>query len=127
MRALLDTSFILWAAERGLDLMVLLDEVLPYPMEKVTPVQVVRELEAMCKDRSTKRSRLARTAMRIADHTVLLHAEGDGDADRIILALASGGGFVVATMDSDLRKRLRAASAPVIYFKDDHPQLVGIV
>ena len=127
MRVLLDTSFVLWAAERGLDLMVLLDEVLPYPMEKVTPVQVIRELQAMCEDRSAKRSGLARTALRIADPTTVLDVERDGDTDGILLALASGGGFVVATMDTDLRKRLREASVPVIYFKDNYPQLVGIV
>ena len=123
MKIILDTSFLLRALEEGLDTLTLIDEVLESTARKATLKGVIEELKAVA-GKGGARAKHALLALRIVEGLEVIHGMG-GPVDEDILNVATEGGFVVATADSELRRRLRSFGVSVVYIKDGYLGLDG--
>ncbi|HRR54423.1 MAG TPA: hypothetical protein P5290_03680, partial [Candidatus Methanomethylicus sp.] len=84
----------------------------------LVPSFVIAELECLARG-SRKRSKVAALALRIASQFKAIQASVDGrTVDDKLANLAAREGYIVATADSPLRRRLLAMDVPVIYLKD---------
>lgn len=77
------------------------------------PTPVWKELERMATDERRELSRMARACLELAEKKCIL-VESELKADDSLLDLAKKLGGIVATNDSELRKRVSDEGIPVI-------------
>ncbi len=87
---------------------------------------VIKELRAISSSASVKRAKPAQRALEYASTLKIVPSPLGADADDKILRYAKSGGVVVATLDSGLRRRLRAAGVPVIYRRGNRLVVEGM-
>ncbi len=84
----------------------------------LVPSFVIAELECLARG-ARKKSKTAALALRIASQFRIIRTNVDGrTVDDKLTNLAKEGGYIVATADSPLRRKLLAMDIPVIYLKD---------
>lgn len=124
-RILLDASFILTLTSKPLDLMKELEEMLGSIMLLVLE-DTVKELEAISKGTSIKKSKQAKLALYFVMKLQRITSTYEGSVDDRILKCAMENRFFVATMDKELRKRLRAMGLSVITLRQNRLMMNGI-
>ncbi|MCP8305675.1 MAG: 30S processome protein Utp24 [archaeon] len=125
-KVLLDTSFILLLASKPLASIREMGDALG-KAELLLLKDTIKELEAISKRSSIKRSKLARSALDFARNLEVIDYIGEGTVDDKILKCALEKDLIVATMDRELRRKLRAMGLPVITLKGDRVMVEGAV
>ncbi len=114
MKILLDTNFFLVPARFGVDVFAELERIVEESYELVTVQPVVRELRGLARGKG-KDASAARVGLRLLEERVKILDTKERDADRAIRKLA--GDYVVATLDSELRERIRKTGRKTIYLR----------
>ena len=114
---ILDTNILMYAASKPFDIICMLNK------KGITDVRVpsfvINELEWLSKGPSAKQAKFARLALEIARSFRILSGAFYGiTVDDKLLNLAKSEGYIVATADAPLRRRLTRENIEVIYLKD---------
>lgn len=117
-RVILDTNFLVYCAENKIDYRALIEELLNEGHELAVPEQVVEELkEISSKAKKLSDRRAAFLALRLLEHNNVSVVKAEGKyADEAILKLVRIDS-IVATLDSELRKKL--SKTRIIVVKGD--------
>lgn len=114
---LLDTNILIYSATQPFDLA---HQLRIMGLTRVlVPSSVLWELEAISNGKSKKLGRFAKLALKIAssfDRIDLTPVKPSVDEEIILAAKAEG--LTVATSDSAMRRKLRAAGITVLFLKD---------
>jgi len=114
---LLDTNILIYSASEPFDIMHQL-KVMGFTRVLV-PSSVLWELEAISNGRSKKLGRFAKLAIKIASSFERIDlCPAKPSVDEEIVAAAKTEGLTVATSDTAMRRKLRAASITILYLKD---------
>ena len=125
-KVLVDTSFLIHLAEKPVGGLSLIEEKMG-PIEFVVLKQVLDELGRMIKGRSVKKVRKAKAALRIVSALKLVPQSEKGDVDSSIVRYGERNRVIVATLDSELRARLRRRKITVISVRNDRVFLDGAI
>lgn len=114
---LLDTNILMYAASHPYDIVHMLNK------KGITDVRVpnfvINELEWLSKGPGLKQTKFAKLALEIAKSFQILNGAFSGTTvDDKLLNLAKADGYIVATADAPLRRRLTVENIEVIYLKD---------
>jgi len=114
---LLDTNILIYSASEPYDIAYQLKR-LGFIDVKV-PKAVMEELEGISERRTGKKQRFAKLALEIAGKFKTLWNSNEGaPVDDQLIQMAKIGGYVIATSDSQLRRRLRKEGVSIIYLKN---------
>ncbi|MCP8323222.1 MAG: hypothetical protein L6N96_03490 [Candidatus Methylarchaceae archaeon HK02M2] len=125
-KVLLDASFILLLASKPLTSIREMEDALG-KAELFLLKDTIKELEAISKGSSIKRSKFAKLALNFARKLEHIDYTSEGTVDDRILECALEKKLIVATMDAELRRKLRAIGLPVITLKRDRIMIEGAV
>lgn len=115
LQVILDTNFLVYCAENKIDYKTEIDNLIKEGYELIVPVQVVEELNDLYKNSKKFSDRNAAwLALKLLEHNKVQTISVNGSyADEAILHLVRIHS-VVATLDSELRKRLKGTRVIVI-------------
>jgi rRNA-processing protein FCF1 len=82
----------------------------------VVPTEVIKELEVLSKQTASERKRKATASLKLAERYQTIETIA-GNADDAIIEAAKKTHGVVVTNDTELRKRLKRESIPVIFLR----------
>jgi len=118
-KVLLDTNFLLVPIRFGVDIFTEAERALNQLVELTVSTGVLREMEALKEEAGPKFQRELDFALTLASRCVVVEDEPvEGETvDDSLVRLASKGGYVVATTDSELRKRLRRSGVKVLILR----------
>lgn len=116
-RVLIDSSFLMKCAQNGKDYLSLLLDMLQTDEVFITKA-TVEELNRLARYGRPSKAARARVALKILRRAKVIDVPGR-DTDETILKAAEEGGFVVATGDRDLRRKLRWRGTPVAVISRD--------
>ena len=116
---LFDTNLLMTIFEKPVDVIGRVEELLDAKVEPVILRSQLQELERLASSKRWKASRIARTLLRLIEGRFEVIEDPGGRVDDAILDVSSSKGFIVATNDRELRKRLRERGVTVIYMKSD--------
>ena len=126
MLVLLDTSFLLIAVDRPLNLFEKLVEILG-KFDFILLEDTINELFFLSKSESIKKSKLARKALEsVSAYQKRTHFHPGGVDDKIV-DYAYKNKVIVATVDKKLRKKLRSLKLPVITLKKNKLMVEGLI
>ncbi|MEM4478787.1 MAG: hypothetical protein QXV07_01890 [Candidatus Methanomethylicaceae archaeon] len=113
----LDTNIVIYSATEPFDI---LSQIMELGFGKPVIIESIKkELEKLSIKGSNKEKRNAKLALKLCEKFEL---EPDppisGNVDEKLLFLAKNKGYIIATCDSSIRKKLRELGLPVIYLKD---------
>ncbi len=116
LNVILDTNVLIYSASQPFDIAHSLGK---RSLNSIfVPSFVLIELECLARE-PTKQGKIAALALRIASQFKTIRTGIDGKTvDDKLVNLAKDGGYIVATADSPLRRKLLAMDIPVIYLKD---------
>lgn len=118
---LLDTN-ILMLIGRGIDIFTQIEELLDTKPEYYVIEPVVKELEKIIAHGGVKERKAAKLALELVKkkcRVIEISLSPDKSVDDLLLEIALREGFIVATNDRELRRRLREAGIPEIYFREE--------
>jgi len=118
---LLDTN-ILMLIGRGIDIFTQIEELLDTKPEYYVIEPVVKELEKIVAHGGVKERKAAKLALELVKkkcRVIEISLSPDKSVDDLLLEIALREGFIVATNDRELRRRLREAGIPEIYFREE--------
>ena len=118
---LLDTN-ILMLIGRGIDIFTQIEELLDTKPEYYVIEPVVKELEKIFAHGGVKERKAAKLALELVKkkcRVIEISLSPDKSVDDLLLEIALREGFIVATNDRELRRRLREAGIPEIYFREE--------
>ncbi len=121
MGVLLDTN-ILMLIGRGIDIFTQIEELLDTKPEYYVIEPVVKELEKIIAHGGVKERKAAKLALELVKkkcRIIEISLSPDKSVDDLLLEIALREGFIVATNDRELRRRLREAGIPEIYFREE--------
>ena len=121
MGVLLDTN-ILMLIGRGIDIFTQIEELLDTKPEYYVIGPVVKELKKIISHGGVKERKAAKLALELVKkrcRVIEISLSPDKSADDLLLEIALREGFIVATNDRELRRRLREAGIPEIYFREE--------
>jgi rRNA-processing protein FCF1 len=114
---LLDTNILIYSASEPYDIAYQL-KLLGFIDVKV-PAAVIEELEGILKRDSGKKRRFAKLALDIASKFKELGKSNEKiPVDDQLIQQARMGEYIIATSDSQLKRRLRKEDIPIIYLKN---------
>jgi rRNA-processing protein FCF1 len=119
VRVLIDSNFLIAAIHFRIDLIQELEYLLGRKVEPVLISPVEEELRRMASGHEAMRSRDAAQALEVAlrmDVEVVARLPNES-VDDVLVRIASERGWMVATNDRLLRKRLDAIAVPTIYLR----------
>jgi len=119
VKVLVDTSFLMAAAQFRIDAVQQLERMLGGRVEPILLSAVQIELDAIASDRRAKRSREANLALELAKSFAVeqVSTRPGESVDDTLLRVALERGMTVATNDRRLRKRLDQAAVATIYLR----------
>jgi rRNA-processing protein FCF1 len=82
----------------------------------VVPIEVIKELEVLSKQTTSERKRKAIASLKLAERYETVKTIA-GNADDAVIEAAEKTHGVVVTNDTELRKRLKQDSIPVIFLR----------
>ncbi len=121
MGILLDTN-ILMLIGRGIDIFTQIEELLDTKPEYYVIEPVVKELGKIIAHGGVKERKAAELALELVKkkcRVIEVSLSPDKSVDDLLLEIALRKGFIVATNDRELRRRLREAGIPEIYFREE--------
>lgn len=115
IKVILDTNFLVYCAENKLDYVAEISRLMEEGYELVVPKQVVEELKEIYQNAKKMGDRTASwLALKLLEHNKVKVIEAHGSyADEAIISLVRVGN-IVATLDLELRKKLRGTRVIVI-------------
>lgn len=113
MKALLDTSFLLFCAERGRDYLRVIEEKLDEPIEPVVLKNVVDELRRLASKKG-KKGMIAKAALQNLANTTVVSSPHSGTVDQVLQRHAKEHEVPVVTVDAKLAKRLEKSGIPYV-------------
>lgn len=118
-KVLVDTNFLLVPIRFGVDIFSEAERTLNQLVEPTVTSGVLREMESLREEAGPKFRRELDFALSLASQCVVVEDEPrEGEAvDDSLVRLASEHGYVVATTDSGLRRRLRDRGLRVLYLR----------
>ena len=125
-KILLDTSFIILLASKPLPSIGKIENMLG-KAEFFIIEDTLKELKILIKNSSVKRSRLAKFSLEFAKNLKCLVCPQNGNVDQKILDCAVDKKLMVATIDMELKRKLRAVGIPVVSLKRDRLNIDGII
>jgi len=119
VKVLLDSNFLMIPLELHIDVFQEIQNLLGKRVEFILIKPVYDELQTLSMG-SSKVSRQAAYALKLAQRcrTMNVEAKARESTDYVIARVAKEKGAIVATLDLELRKRLRNISVPVIYLRE---------
>lgn len=130
IRVIADTNFLMLPAQRRIDIVEGMEQLLNRKVEIVVPQPVLDELLRLKRSGRPVVSRHASVALEVVersaiDETRMLTGES---VDDLIVRLACEKKYPVATNDVELRRRLRNINVAVIYLRQlSHLVVEGVV
>jgi hypothetical protein len=115
---LLDSNFLFIPVEEGVDIFAELERLLGLPRCMI-PTPVLEELRRLRERAKPAEARRIDLALRLAERCEPLEVElmeGE-EVDDLLLRIGKELGCLVATNDSELKRRLRREGVPVIYLR----------
>ena len=119
VKVLLDSNFLMIPLELHIDVFQEIQNLLGKKVEFILIKPVYDELQTLSMG-SSKVGRQAAYALKLAQRcrTMNVEAKARESTDYVIARVAKEKGAIVATLDLELRKRLRNISVPVIYLRE---------
>jgi len=119
VRVLLDSNFLMVPLELHIDVFEEIQNLLGKRVEFILIKPVYDELRTLS-TRSQKVGRQAAYALKLAKRCTIMNAEtkASESTDDAIARVAKDTGTIVATMDLELKTKLRNINVPVIYLKE---------
>jgi len=120
VKVLLDSNFLFIPVQFKVDIFREMERLLVTRVKPILPSPVYEEVRSLALGGSSKISRQATLALKLAERCEVLETDRrpEETVDDYILRVARSLGCVVATADGELRKRLRAINIPVIYLRN---------
>jgi len=118
MKVLVDTSFLIYCADKGKDFLSMAEESLGERLECYVIEDVLRELKGLARNRG-KRGALAGVALKMAERMTLISSDLPDTLteDQKLLETARLRGMALATTDWELISEARKRGVPVITVK----------
>ena len=118
-KIILDSNFLLIPTEFKLDIFEAMTTLLNQRYDPIVLSTTQRELARMAEKGAPKLRRQAKMALELAEKCQLAHVERKTieSSDDVIVRIAAQWKCPVATNDSELRRRLRDISIPVVYLR----------
>jgi len=119
LRIIIDSNFLLVPAQLKLDIFEGLMNLLNQNYESIVLSTTIDELRSIVKRGAPKLRKQAEMALKLAEKCSLVSVDrktGETN-DEVIIRVAKQRKWLVATNDSELRKRLRNISIPVVYVR----------
>lgn len=106
-------------AQFGVDIFEGMSTLLNRKTEPILLTPTCRELQKIATSKHPKRRLEARLALKLAEKCRIVKAEPSADetVDDLIVRLAKKWGYMVATNDRELRKKLKKKMVPVIFLR----------
>lgn len=120
----MDTSFLLFIVSEPVDPIKDLEGMLG-KVELLLLEDTMKELHAISRGTSVKKSKWARLALKLAVDIEQVHYREKGSTDDKILMYARENRLIVAAMDRGLIRRLRANSIPIVTYRGRRVVLEG--
>ncbi len=119
LRIIIDSNFLLVPAQFKLDIFEGLLNLLNQNYESIVLSTTMGELRSIVERGAPKLRKQAEMALKLAEKCSLVSvARKTGETnDEVIIRVAKQRKWLVATNDSELRKRLRNISVPVVYVR----------
>jgi len=119
VRVLLDSNFLMIPMEMHIDVFEGIQNLLGRRVEFILIKQVYDELRTLS-TATSKVGRQAAYALKLAKRCRIMNVEmkASESTDDAIARVAKDTGTIVATMDLELRRRLRNINVPVIYLRE---------
>lgn len=119
-KVFLDTNMLMIMAERRVDIFRQIETMLQGRIEFITPKAVLTELSRIGQEKS-QRGRYAKLALKLAEKCKPWRGKPAAreSTDDYLTRVARETGAIIATGDTELRKRVRNANMPVIYVRRD--------
>jgi len=126
VKALLDTSFLLFCAEKGRDYLQIIEQKLREPLEPVVLQNVVDELK-MLASRKGRRAMFARAALQQLSKFNVVSTQRSDRVDDMLLKYAAEHRIPVLTVDAKLSKRLAASGVGCISVSRSGKPIVRLI
>ena len=129
IEVIVDSNALLTPLQFKIDVFGELERLLNRRFELILLSPVKRELERLAAESSTKMRRMATVALKLAEKCRYVEVNSSGRmVDDVIVETAAKTRTPVFTNDSQLRKRLRDISVPVIYVRQkSHLAIEGMI
>ncbi|MBN2454315.1 nucleotide-binding protein [Candidatus Woesearchaeota archaeon] len=126
---LLDTNFLLIPGQFNVDIFAEIDRICDFEHEIAVAEVSLQELRKVMVQGSGRDKAAAKLGLELLEHKRVKILESPQKVfkgvDDFLLAIAAEKGFIVATADRELRKRLKEAGVPVIVLRQkQHLQLL---
>ena len=119
LKIILDSNFLLIPTQFKLDIFEAMTTLLNQRYDPIVLSTTQRELAKMAEKGAPKLRKQAKMALELAEKCQLAHVERKPEEsnDDVIVRVAAQWKCPVATNDSELRRRLRDISIPVVYLR----------
>ncbi len=116
---ILDSNFLMSPAQFNIDIFEEMEKTLNQRIEAVIPSPVYDELKQVSIGRRVKQARQAKQALKLAKKAKIVQVDIEPyeSVDDLIVRLAIDWNCLVATNDSELRKKLKKKKASVMYLR----------
>lgn len=125
---LFDTNFLMIPIRFGVDVSSELERLLEEKFQPVVPIAVIEEIQRLNKEAKPGLAKELQFALEMAKKLKQIAEPkiSDESVDDYILRIAKEGRYLVATTDSELRRRLRRERVTVVYLRQgNHLDLDG--
>lgn len=119
-KILLDTNFLLIPGQFKVDIFSELDRICDFSFEIAVLDRTIEELKSIYEKQKGKDKRAAKLALGLLDAKKLAIIKTDDkekSTDGAILDIAKAKGFIVATQDMELKKRLKESGVRCVYLR----------
>lgn len=126
-RVILDTDFLIHCAKYKVDYAEELKRILDFPFRMFIVDKTLDELDSVIEKQGGKAGAYARLAKAVlkANGVSLIKTKKDRIVDELILD-AAGEGIIVATMDADLKRKLKEKGVSVVVLRQkSHLKLIS--
>jgi len=121
---LLDTNFFFVPFQMGVNIFSEIERIVDEPLELFTLSSTIGEIERVAKSGKGDDKASAKLALQLAKNLKIIDTPNSGDA--AILAYAKvNTDVIVATNDSELRKKLKAAKTRTIFLRGKNKLEIG--
>lgn len=118
-KILLDTNFLMACKQFKVDIFTQIDKISAFNYRLFVLDKTVEELKKIVEEQKGKNRDAAKIALKLIaiKNVRVIKTKGSKKTDDIILEMASGNDFIVATQDKDLKRRLINQSISIIVLK----------
>ncbi len=114
-KILLDTNFLMLPGQHKIDIFSELERICSFPYDLFIIDKTIHELDKIIQQANTKDKTAAKISKQLIEAKKITVIETQqGITDDIILSLAKLDDYIVATLDKELKRRLKAESIKLI-------------